>query len=194
MGATEACQYRGLRIVERALRPEIAVSFSLGFLAASMLLLWLLPKESRFDAGMATLSGAFLGAVVSVLGALIVSKIDRIATQWKCRAALQRVGRGVLEWSEARTKEVLSENKHSETVINVVKLIDAQRLHADLYVLEGLTDITRLWDIEVFSAALDLGAVIRAGLQEYDHSALDATERILMEAEAHFRLTLIRDM
>lgn len=144
------------------LRPEVPILISAGFLAGAAFALFSLRYQGLIHDGMASLIGAFLGAVVTVVGALTVTKIDHFRKLKATRNGLRIGSEQIVERFAARVdRESKADARRPSPGHDIVLRADRDFVMQHRYVVEGLIRAVHDVDLDVLPHALKLAAVLR---------------------------------
>lgn len=144
------------------LRPEVPILISAGFLAGAALALFSLRYQGLIHDGMASLIGAFLGAVVTVVGALTVTKIDHFRKLKATRKALRTGSEKIVKRFSARVdRESKADPSRPSPGNDIVLKADRDFVMQHRYVVEGLIRAVHDVDLDVLPNALELAAALR---------------------------------
>jgi hypothetical protein len=155
--------------------PIPLVMFALGFVLGATWVLFLLRQQDLIDDGLATLIGSFLGAAVTVIGAVFVSGMAQEQKRRSTRRSVSALVVGIENWSKQRCDEVMNaELTASNEAVDFIYRSDKDFAQQNLYVLEGILQVGHDVDLDVLPKALRLAAALKAFCQTESGATLPA--------------------
>ena len=126
------------------------------------MVLFSLRYQGIIEDGLTNLIGAFLGATVTVLGAVLVSNLGTLQKRRATRRALKDVSAKINERASIRLQEASDgEPSVSGDTREMLSRYDKDFALAELYILEGILAAGHDVDLVVLPRALRLAAALR---------------------------------